>query len=271
MEFTSFQDPRIKLSYWYPQLPNSIPTPETTIISDTPLDKYSSKIDRELTPDQMREVITPELVEQVRNAVTNLPTDKAHIRTDWKSSLFGSDGGSVVQSLELEHVIEQLHHLRTSAIMNNFPVDTIIVREHLDLDSVYLTSYGSDLYPEVRFLVEEGSVLDGFVDIHPHDFIGASETTQEDVREEVQSKLDDDYELLKSYAETIAENFSDSSWSVDFIQDSTGDWYCTDMALYGVYFSEDKDKWKNISSVPHSNPHNPILKRADEFPEKPKD
>jgi hypothetical protein len=271
MEVTSFHDPRIKLSYWYPQLPNSVPTPETTILSDTPLEKYSSEIGRELTPDQMREVVTPELVERVRNAVTDLPTDKAHIRTDWKSSLFGSDGGSVIQSLELEHVIEQLHHLRTSAIMNDFPVDTIIIREHLDLDPVYRTSYGSDLYPEVRFLVEEGSVLDGFVDIYPHDFIGASETKQEDVIGEVQTTLDADYNLLENHAKSVAETFSDSSWSVDFIQDASGEWYCTDMAIYGVYFSEDKNKWNNISHVPHSNPYNPIMNRADEFPENPKD
>jgi len=268
IEITEFTDPRIKLSYWYPQLDSRIPTPDTEIIPSESLDNYSSKIGLELSESEMKEVIPPDLLEDVRSAYRNLNAKKVHLRSDWKSSIF-TDDREVLWSSEITHILEELHHLRTSLIMSRFPATSIVLRDYLDLEPLYVSSYGPDIYSEVRFIIEEGTVCNGFVDIHKSDFVGASNTTQEEVVQTVQTKLESDYDLLEKYANYAAQSLPESSWSIDFVEDSAGDWYCVDMSLYGIYWSEDKNRWHNISHIPENNPYNPVTQRTDKIPQSP--
>lgn len=268
MEVSSRTDPRIKVSYWYPQLPNTVPTPETKIIPAESLDKYSSKLALELTEEELKEVLPPELVETVRQAYIDLGTDKVHLRSDWKSSFF-TDDGSVLRNTKTTHIATTIHQLRSALIMSKFPVDNLILREHLQLDPIYESKYGETVHPEVRFIIEEGDVCTKFCGVYKSDFHGTTEEQSETILNTIQEKIDDDSQKLQTYAQAIADCFSDSSWSLDFIQDSSGEWYCIDMAIYGVYWNNKESNWHNISYIPESNPYNPITNRTEKLPEKP--
>jgi len=78
-------------------------------------------------------------------------------------------------------------------------------------------------------------------------------------------------EKIKPHAEKVANKFSDSSWSVDFVRTENGNWVQTDMALYGLYYNQVNEMgWTSISyhddSCPHNLEHNP----PDNLPRNPK-
>jgi hypothetical protein len=112
-------------------------------------------------------------------------------------------------------------------------------------------------------------VLDGFVDVHSSELRGATRTQKETILSDLSEVLETDYALLESYAQSIAEQLPESGWSVDFIQTVSGEWYCIDMSLYGIYWNERESNWHNISHIPEENPFNIIENRESIIPPDP--
>ena len=53
-------------------------------------------------------------------------------------------------------------------------------------------------------------------------------------------------ELPTHLAEKVAEEFDNSTWAVDFVMDTNGNWYCLEMNLNGVRWSDELGKWMNM-------------------------
>lgn len=251
-----FHDNRVSMLYWYPRIEDlDVPLPETEFFS---IDGTSSTFeikDDGVDMDMLMETLDNIPVGEIKEKVESLPTEKAHIRSDWKASrLAGGEGQKITTDPQLIH--EQVLHLIDSMAMSGFPSRSLVVREWIDIDEL-CRSYTSGISPEVRFIVDEGEVLGGFVDVYEDDF--DSSFSQEEVNsilEELEGRLEEDYEQLESWAKSIAEELDETGWSVDFVQDTEGDWYLTDMALYGLYWNEKKEKWHHISHIPPGKPYN---------------
>lgn len=262
-----FHDERISMLYWYPRIEDlDIPIPETEFFS---LDGTDSTFEIQkggLDMDQLLETMQNIPVNDIQAKVESLPTEKAHIRSDWKASrLSGGEGRKITTEPKVIH--EQVMHLIDSMAMTGFPSRSLVVREWVEVDEI-ARSYDAGICPEVRFIVDEGDVLGGFVDIYEDDF-DTSFTTEEAeaILAELESRLEEDYDQLESWAKLIAEELDDTGWSVDFIQDESSNWHLTDMALYGLYWSEDKGKWHHISHIPEGKPYNLEENVPDELPE----
>lgn len=262
-----FHDDRISMLHWYPRIEHlDIPLPETEFFSidgtETTFEICEGGVDMETLLETMENIPVNEIQEIVRE----LPTEKAHIRSDWKASrLAGGEGRKITTEPKLIH--EQVMHLIDSMAMTGFPSRSLVVREWVEVDAI-AESYTSSICPEIRFIVDEGEVLGGFVDVYEDDFDSSFTPEEtEEILADLEERLAADYDQLESWAKTVAEELDETGWSVDFIQDVDGNWHITDMALYGLYWSDNKDKWHNISHIPSGKPYNLEENIPEELPE----
>lgn len=263
-----FHDDRISMLYWYPRIETlDVPLPETGFFNientETTFDIRDG--DDSIESDEVSvdgvdmggllQTLENIPVEDIQALIEDLPSEKAHIRSDWKASrLAGGEGRALTTDPRRIH--EQVMQLIDSMAMTGFPHRSLVVREWIDVDEL-AESYAASICPEVRFIVDEGEVLDGFVDVYEDDFDNSfTDEEAAAVLEDLEARLDADYDKLSSWAGTVAEELDDTGWSVDFVQDTDGNWYITDMALYGLYWSDDKDCWHNISHIPSGKPYN---------------
>jgi len=264
-----FHDERISMLYWFPCIRGlNVPIVQTEFFSLNTESTFELRGDGS-DLNQFAETLNGIPVDEISNFVGDLPTEKAHIRSDLKASrLAGGEGRTITRDHRVIH--EQVMHLVDSMNMMNVPFRSLVVRELIDVDEV-ARSYNTFICPEVRFIVDEGEVLDGFVDVCEEDFdTSFTEKEVQTILDDFNQRLDSEYEKLSLWAEIVAEEMSDTGWSIDFIQDSNGKWYIIDMALYGLYWNELKNQWKNISHIPTGKPYNLEENLPDSLPETPK-
>lgn len=261
-----FHDDRISMLYWYPRIKElDVPLPETELFSIDGTETTFEIQEGGLDMDKLIETMQNIPVEDIQELVESLPTENAHIRSDWKASrLAGGEGRKITPEPKFIH--EQVMHLIDSMAMTGFPSRSLVVREWIEVDEL-ARSYDAGICPEVRFIIDEGEVLGGFVDVYEDDFDRSfSPEEAEEILDELEQRLENNYDQIESWAKAIAEELDDTGWSVDFIQDVDGNWHITDMALYGLYWSEKKDKWHNISHIPAGKPYNLEEHIPDELP-----
>lgn len=267
----SFHDDRNSMHYWYSQVEQlAVPMPETEFFAlgdmgDGTFDVFESDgVDVEHLISLMQNIP----VEEIASVVERLPSETAHIRGDYKASrMAGGEGRKI--TADHKHIHEQVLQLIDSMMMMGFPKRSLAVREWIDVQS-YGESYMSSIVPEVRFIVDEGEVLGGFVDVYDDDFDSSfTETERNEILQDITKAFNSDYEELQQYAKRVAEQLDDTGWSVDFIQDTDGNWYLTDMGLYGLYWNEAKDRWHNISHIPSGKTYNLEENLPDTLPDDP--
>lgn len=127
-----------------------------------------------------------------------------------------------------------------------------------------VTSELGELLEEAEETVEEE--LEGLDDSEEEPEKYASEYI-----EEIRELAEEDEEKLTTWARRIAEELDDTGWSVDFVLTEDGEWYMTDMALYALYWSEDKGKWLNLSHIRSGEPYNLEENPPASLPDEPTD
>lgn len=224
-----FHDPRIDKAYWYPRLRDAdVPTPETLRIS---LERNGDGLPTWDT-------------EEVCSVVEDLGGE-AFVRSGYKSGQMALHQGSHITEPTPEDVDVTLTELVSQHAMMAMPVGKALwASEWLDLN---FCAYARDnLVPEVRVFIRDGDVachhprLEGFGDHEDH---------RETAEEYIESSWDGEHreETLQDYATRVADAFDgDGWWSVDFVMNRGGQWWCTDMALDGLHYREDKG-WLNVS------------------------
>lgn len=162
-----------------------------------------------------------------------LDSENAFVRGDFSSGKFNGDDGSKIESqdpYDIEQVVLEL--IRQLSLSKRYLGKRIAVREWIPHET------------EVRYFIKNGEIL----------YRGTGEDTDIDEKE-----YPDDA------AEKVAKAFPHFSWSVDFIQHSSEEeWYCTDMGLNGLYYSDSSNEWISISE--HINPSYSPERYAEEMP-----
>lgn len=253
----SYHDPRISMEYWWPRLSKlDVPTPETELIDIT----HDEETDGFPLSWETDEII---------DAMESFPTDRAFVRTDRKSASILEEG-SFLHAPKKDHIDLTVLKLLDMSMMGDLPFNSIAVREWLDVDA-YAEGYGAPIGPEVRFFIDEGEVLCSHLRTTPEDF-DTSVDDPTDILVEMGAAHMSAEKELREYAQMIADEFNESGWSVDFLQTEDGSWYCTDMAIYGLYYfdmDDDESKWKSISYHEPGCEHNLETNPPDHLPEHP--
>lgn len=240
----SFHDERLDMAHWYPKIqPLDIPTPESVMVE---LDRSS---------DGPPEYDTAEVAEKLKRF-----DGEAFVRTGYKSAQMHSSGSHIHDYDDIDATLMEL--LSQQVMMGMSLGKGLWLREWLDVD---FCAYSRDpLVPEVRVFIRDNEVvchhprLEGFSGEHGEHHREVAEQYIESGWEPIEpaeyEERDEAPDGVKDYAERVAEAV-DGWWSVDFIMDRNGDWYCTDMALDAVYWREDQEAWSGISEHPGDCEH----------------
>lgn len=286
-----FHDNRLSMNYWWPRMESlDVPTPETELVG---LDVIRGDDTANLNP--------------LISACDNIDADEYFLRGDLKSADYLDEGG-FLNSTNEEQVEYVVHNLLSSVLLSDMPTRSIAVREQLNLDE-WANSYGCPVSPEVRVFIDNGDVIcyhlraDGSEIRLPKetptedssDEVDSFEETEEDLLSileedesdddtsdederidemlsEMRALIEDEWdEKIRPHAETVAEEFNQTGWSVDFLRTEDGEWYQSDMALYGLYYNEmTNNGWTSLSAHPPDCEHNLEENPPDNLPDQPK-
>lgn len=235
----SFTDEQLQMQYWFPKLRDiDVPTPGSQPLPLT---------FEEGEPPTWDNQFAAEIVENLGG--------QAFARSDYKSAAVSIQDGSIINSHGREEVSRTLKELVAQHGMMQLPLgENIWLREQLDLD--WCKYARETLHPECRAFVEDGEVLcyhprlEGFRNHEGH-----RESAESLIESAWPKEIEHgyrDHEGLKTYAERVAQEF-DGSWSVDFVMDRNGDWYCTDMALRAL--TDRSGQWAGLSEHPGDCEH----------------
>jgi hypothetical protein len=177
---------------------------------------------------------------------------KAFVRSGYKSAQLHPSAGSLINQPEPDLIDQSIMELLAQHVMMHIPTgENLWLRELLDVDYCYYAN--QSLVPEVRVFIRDGEIacyhprLEGFEKHEQH------RNAAEDY---IKSGWDSSHHehTVKEYAQKVAETMR-GWWSVDFIRDRQGEWWCTDMALDAVYWREDENHWSGISEHPENCGH----------------
>lgn len=267
---TSFFDHANSMDIWFEvlQRTENVPYPETVMVDVecgfknilVPMDELAPLFLSE-DPDLKISFLKPEeSVDNIATAVqTELGNGPVFVRSFAKSAEHLDEFG-VINTVTGDSVKASMAGILDDHTMSRLPVHGFAFREYLDLDfnpTESVTGFNKpSLHPEVRFFIDgdANEVMYWWPRMHKETFV--RETGDESFYCEQVERIDNAIDLLTGYAQDVADVFKAGSWSVDFVQTTDGDWYCTDMALNALYFNEEIGKWNNMSEHETGTPHN---------------
>lgn len=177
---------------------------------------------------------------QIISIMDDWDSNRAFIRSDYKAAPEYLAAGSFITEREKDEIDRTisslLNQLSTSAWSHG---KKLVLREWLDLNFCTKQSH-INCHPEVRFFIEAGEVLAGVpIQIGEEDVCSLQYESLTDVLENATS------DVPRSYAQTVAGSFNEKTWAIDFVMDTNGDWYCTEMGLNAVRWDEEDGRWIN--------------------------
>lgn len=225
-----FHDERIDMAYWYPKLQQlDVPLPRTRAL---PLERDENGL--------------PVWDTQTAKEIVEELGGEAFVRSGYKSAQLDMSG-SHIPSPDEDLVELTIMELVGQHAMMQMPLgESLWLREYLDVEFCHYCR--DNLVPEVRVFIRDGEIachhprLEGFDGQEHH-----RELAVEYIDTAWPPAMEDDFrnhDGLETYAQRVA-NVLDGWWSVDFVMDTWGDWWLTDMALDGLY--ERDGVWRNIS------------------------
>lgn len=237
-----FHTDKNDMSYWFPRLKEAdVPIPETYEIEIEDIDRENEEFIYDL--------------DKAERIVSGWGGD-AFLRSGYKSAQVSPEGGIIRTVHDIDSAIEELFFQH---MMMSMPTGgSVWFRELLDLEHCHYCQ--GNLVPECRVFIRDGEV----VCHHPRletDFDRAPDHHRETAEQWIEAAWDPDpppeyadweNEDLKEYAQRVADVF-EGNWSVDFVQDINGDWWCTDMAvdaLYDLSEHHGEEGWETISDHP---------------------
>lgn len=234
-----------RLDYYYPRLVKaSVRTPQTKFVNVT-VENAVPSFDETAISEYM-------IDNGWRNAFVRGMFASAKIDPR-KGSLFRSQDRNVIRS-----VVSEL--IRQHIVLERPLGERLAVREYIDLEYCPKDDRQHFHETEVRYIIEDGEVVYRFPD--EDQFIESSlscDATFNYVEEDLSSGM----EYPDLAAERVAREFDELSWSVDFARDAkSGEWFCIDMGLNGLYWDETGEQWVSISeNLPEYSPE----QEADEL------
>jgi len=218
--------------YWYPFVKDlSIPQPKTVLVPFP-----EDEVKKYLNPEY--DVYIGKSVELAKKAIKELG-DKypVFIRTDQSSGKHQWDETCFVESeAKLEKCLCEIMLFNHLADMMGLPFTGFVVREYIEMDSLYRAFGNMPVNSERRYFIKDGKVACH----HPYWFEGAigdcsyHKSPLPDNWKELSARMniesDTEIELLSEYANKIAQAL-EGFWSVDFCKAKDGTWYMIDMAM----------------------------------------
>lgn len=232
----TFHDDRLDMAHWFPMLePLDIPVPETV------------PVELERQEDGPPEWDTAATAEKLKRF-----DGEAFVRSGFKSAQMHQSGSHIRGYDDIDPTITEL--LSQHVMMGMRIGEKLWLREWLDLD---FCAYSRDpLVPEVRVFIRDGEVVCHHPRLEGFESAPGGHEHREVAEDYFESGWCGEHrdETVEDYAERVADAL-DGWWSVDFVMDRDGNWYCTDMALDAVYWREDGEMWSGISEHPGDCDH----------------
>lgn len=237
--FDELDSGRGQFDSYYERLESVVPTPDTEIL--------------ELSEDNLEEWDSTRIQELMKTKGWK----RAFVRTMQKAAPGSIHRGSVIDENTESEINRTLRSLFTQTRISEWQHGgRIAIRELLDT-RFCLGKKHYTCHPEIRYIIEGGEILCKIPENVSVNCPMQYEYTEETVRK---AEAPDDL------AEKVADEFDKSTWAVDFVMDTDGDWYCLEMNLNGVRWNEDSDSWVNMcgyGSKIHMSPeiiHGSILR-----------
>lgn len=270
----AFFDDRNRLSNWFPRLNSTtVPSIDTEVLELSGGEREQLLEDNDIGTMHILMAEDPGIVlsffgtpdfDAMQAFVEDTDTGTAFLRGDYKSATNLGNTGNYIETPSKTNLAGTVMHQLQDRIMANMPLfSPIAIRERLDLD--FYPSGHSTLHPEVRFFIADGEVLYHFPRVSKQTFAEAENGVEHYQR--VVDSINENIDQLYDWAFEAAQEFSDASWSLDFVMDTDGRWTATDMALNGLYYSQDKDRWHNLSEHQTGGPYNLEEQLGEAFPE----
>lgn len=214
------------LSYWFPfVLKSGVPAPATRIVRTQA--NLVALLDG-LTPDGWSDFVY---------ALGRAGDDMGwpcFLRSGLVSGKHTGTNSSVVK--RKEDIGQAVFDIQEFACMVDFmglgPQHVWAVRELLPVTGAFTHNGGVPINSEVRYFVEAGGGVIKNVHYWPHDAI--RRPSCDDWREKldaINAQSDASHEELSSMATRVAAFMPSGRWSVDFMRDDNGKWWCIDMAV----------------------------------------
>lgn len=236
MSGTNINDVREQSSMktWWPRLkPLQVPTPTTVEVPGR-----EGRMDLGTLPNGDPDYLTchvPDGMERIRDAIVEVGGPDAFLRTDQASNKHDMDNGSRLTSLDMDHVESHVWNVishNKSAGFVGLPYDRFYVREWLDLHHPFTAFNGTPIAPEIRFFIYDGDIHSSGFYWERQALLDVSQDDWERTHTELKEYTfeDDRYDRAVQHVRSVADEFSDGYWSVDFALTSDDEWYCIDMA-----------------------------------------
>jgi hypothetical protein len=130
-----------------------------------------------------------------------------------------------------DHILEITSFTRCCDIFGGLPIEAIVVREYIPMDSKYTAFHGMPVSPERRYFIDNGKVVCHHAYWIKEAIIEPSATNWKELSDEMNKETPEEIELLTKYAELVGTVLPEGFWSVDFCKAKDGTWYLIDMAV----------------------------------------
>ncbi|MFC7115848.1 hypothetical protein ACFQH2_14055 [Natronoarchaeum sp. GCM10025703] len=166
--------------------------------------------------------------------------EEAFVRSNYKSAPHRLRSGSHISKREPSEINRTIESLLSQLSASNWEHGgALVLRQWLDLNFCMRAEHRG-CHPEVRFFIEDGEILS----FTPRE-IGSEDICdmQYDHLERIINSGTNEIPLR--YAHRVAKEFTEYTWAVDFVMDTNGNWFCTEMGLNAIYWNTESADWLN--------------------------
>lgn len=222
------------LSYWFPKIRDcGVLVPRTEFLrTDVELIMLADGI----TPDGYGEFI-----EQLKNLSMTfsepffLRSGQTSAKHDWENSCLVRDRNKI------ERHVYQIFEFGECASLIGLDYDVWVIRELIKTRPAFYAFYGNmPIVKERRYFISGGKVIGKF-NYWPDEAISGHCKDSDWKQKLIDINIQSDEEIKHLTEQSIlVSNAIDGEWSVDWLQDSDGKWWLTDMAVAKDSYYYDK-------------------------------
>lgn len=239
---TTFSDDRNRFDYYWERLQAlDIPSPTTQIFS---LERKNGRL------------ACP--TSDILAFMNANDMSRAFVRSQHKAASRRLLDGSCIQEPTRPEIDRTIESLLAQHEQDGWPHgDSIVVRDWIDLQFCLQPSH-TLCHPEIRYFIEDGDILASSpTAITDHSFVCENHYDYlTDTLEHI------DASVPRAYAKEIAGEFTEATWAIDLVMDTTGTWYCPELNLNGVYWLDETDSWQNMCGHGTLEPFSPAFIHA---------
>lgn len=238
-----FDDPRGKTSYYLERIQQlNIPKPTEVLIPFSDDSRFETE------------------AKEIARLLEEYGWDRAFLRTDHKAAISNLQQGSFIQENSTSHIAQTIESLINQNNRHNWVHgEYLVVREWMDLNFCMQQSHSC--HPEIRYFIDDGEIIgrtplkyDGteYVCSQGYDYL--ADTLEES-------------EPPQELAESVAEEFDEATWGVDFALTTNGVWKFVEMNFNGVYWNTEHEEWWNMCGQNDNEPFSPVWEHESALPD----